>query len=175
MLLAKARFPAIVLLAAAIYYVLVYYANGWIWGVAPGYEAFQTSLGRLAGARVWMHSVHAVALLLAAVPSALLLSWFGRPHAVLCAAIVGIITMLAAFAPTLVNSGSHLSPTSLAHMGVDSVKFVVIPVLLTWIANKLPSNNAMQRSSRVGTPLAGTGADADRLRSASGAPTARRR
>jgi len=36
-------------------------------------------------------------------------------------------------------------------------------------------NYAMQRSSRVGTPLAGTGAGADRLRSASDAPSARRR
>jgi hypothetical protein len=37
------------------------------------------------------------------------------------------------------------------------------------------SNYAMQRSSRVGTPLAGTGTGADGLRSASGAPSARRR
>ncbi len=33
------------------------------------------------------------------------------------------------------------------------------------------SNNAMQRSARVGTPLAGTGPGKDRLRSTSGAPT----
>jgi hypothetical protein len=39
----------------------------------------------------------------------------------------------------------------------------------------LPPNYAMQRSSRVGTPLAGTSSGADRLQSASGAPTARRR
>ena len=37
------------------------------------------------------------------------------------------------------------------------------------------SNYAMQRSSLVGTPIAGTGAGMDRLRSASGAPTASRR
>jgi hypothetical protein len=36
-------------------------------------------------------------------------------------------------------------------------------------------NYATQRSSRVGTPLAGTGSGADSERSASGAPTARRR
>jgi len=36
-------------------------------------------------------------------------------------------------------------------------------------------NYAMQRSSRVGTPLAGTGPGADGQRLASGAPTARRR
>jgi hypothetical protein len=41
--------------------------------------------------------------------------------------------------------------------------------------NDLISNYAMQRSSRVGTPLAGTGAGEDRLQSASGAPSARRR
>jgi len=43
------------------------------------------------------------------------------------------------------------------------------------LAGKLPSNYAMQRSSRVGTPLAGTGSGAAGHRSASGAPTARRR
>jgi hypothetical protein len=36
-------------------------------------------------------------------------------------------------------------------------------------------NYAMQRSSRVGTPLAGTGVGEDKWRSASGAPSARRR
>jgi hypothetical protein len=36
-------------------------------------------------------------------------------------------------------------------------------------------NYAMQRSSRVVTPLAGTGRAAYRIQSASGAPTARRR
>jgi len=40
---------------------------------------------------------------------------------------------------------------------------------------RAPPNYAMQWSSRVGTPLAGTGSGADRWRSASGAPTARRR
>jgi len=79
----KAKYIVVVLSAAAAYFVLVYYVNGWIWGVAPGREAFQTSLGRLAGTRVWAHSVHGVALLLAAIPSAFLLSRFARPHALL--------------------------------------------------------------------------------------------
>jgi hypothetical protein len=60
-------------------------------------------------------------------------------------------------------------------MVVDGIKFVLLLVLVTWLVTKLPSNYAMQRSSRVGTPLAGTGTGADRFRSASGAPTARRR
>jgi hypothetical protein len=37
------------------------------------------------------------------------------------------------------------------------------------------ANYAMQRSALVVTPLAGTGVGGDRFRSASGAPTARRR
>ena len=37
------------------------------------------------------------------------------------------------------------------------------------------ANYAMQRSSRVGTPLAGTCTSEEGLQSASGAPTARRR
>jgi len=176
-LFAKARYFAVVLLAAALYFVLVYYLNGWIWGVAPGLDAFKSSLGRLAGTRVWAHSVHALALLFAAIPSALLLARFGRPHALLAAAMTGLITVVASLSPTFLNSflRNLLDATSYAHMAVDSVKFVAILVLLTWLAGKLPSNYAMQRSSRVGTPLAGTGSGAAGHRSASGAPTARRR
>jgi hypothetical protein len=174
---AKARYLVVVLLAAAMYFALIYYFNGWIWGVAPGLDSFKTSLGRLAGTRVWAHSVHAVALLLAAIPSALLLAKFSRPHALLGAAIAGLVTVVVSLAPTFLNSfvRSLLDATSFAHMAVDSVKFVAILTLLTWLAGKLPSNHAMQRSSRVGTPLAGTGTSADTDRSASGAPTARRR
>jgi hypothetical protein len=153
MLPAKARYLAVVLLAAAVYFILVYCLNGWIWGVAPGREALQSSLGRLAGARVWAHFVHAVALLLAAVPSALLLSWFCRPYAVHSATIAGAITVVASFAPTFLEPSvrSILDTTILTHMTIDSIKFVVILALLTWLANKLPSKNATQRLSRVGT------------------------
>jgi hypothetical protein len=47
-------------------------------------------------------------------------------------------------------------------------------MLMERFKNMTP-NYAMQRSSRVGTPLAENGPGADRWRSASGAPTARRR
>jgi hypothetical protein len=90
-----------------------------------------------------MHSVHAVALLLAALPVALIISWLCRPHALLCAAVAGAIAVIAGFAPILVNSASQLSATTLIHMGVDSFKIIGTPVLLTWLANKLPPNYAM--------------------------------
>jgi hypothetical protein len=174
---AKVRYLVVVLLAAAMYFALAYYVNGWIWGIAPGLDSFKTSLGRLAGTRVWAHSVHAVALLLAAIPSALFLARFARPHALLGAAITGLVTVVVSLAPIFLNGfvRNLLDATSLVHMGVDSVKFVAILVLLTWLAGKLPSNYAMQRSSRVVTPLAGTASGVHIVDSASGAPTARRR
>ena len=177
MLSAKARYLVVVLLAAAAYFTLAYYFNGWIWGVAPGLESFKTSLGRLAGTRVWAHSVHAVALFLSAIPSALMLAKYARPHALLSAAMAGLVTVAASFAPTFLNSfvRNLLDATSFAHMAVDGVKFVAILMLLTWLAGRPPSNYAMQRSSRVGTPLAGTARGSEGFRSASGAPTARRR
>jgi hypothetical protein len=46
---------------------------------------------------------------------------------------------------------------------------------MTMRHKSMPSNNAMQRSALVGMPLAKMGPDEDKLRSASGAPTARRR
>lgn len=177
MLSAKARYLVVVLLAAAMYFALVYYFNGWIWGVAPGLDSFKSSFGRLAGSRMWAHSVHAVALLLSAIPSALLLARFGRPHALLCAAIAGLLTVVVSLAPTFMNSfvRNLLDATSYAHMAVDSVKFVAILMLLTWLAGKLPSNYAMQRSAAVVTPLAGTASGIQSAGTASGAPTARRR
>ena len=59
-----------------------------------------------------------------------------------------------------------LLQTSSRHAGLKGKQYRV--ALLT-------PNYAMQRSSRVVTPLAGTGSGADWLPSASSAPTARRR
>jgi 4-amino-4-deoxy-L-arabinose transferase-like glycosyltransferase len=56
------------------------------------------------------------------------------------------------------------------------ISAVVASCLVWWAARPCTwSNYAMQRSSHVGTPLAGRGPDEDGLGSASGAPTTRRR
>ena len=164
-------------LAAFLYLTLAVFLVGYGFGVAPGLAFLETTFGSVGGSRVWAHTVHALALVVSGVPSAAILSLALRPRAVTYAALTGVITAAVALSDTLLrpNLLAHLEPLDYLHMGIDSLKGVVILMLLTWLVTKLPSNYAMQRSSRVGTPLAPTGSDADKLQSASGAPTARRR
>ena len=83
--------------ATAIYFGLAYVAVGYAFGVAPGFDWAMESFGRLAGSRIWPHSVHAVALSAAAIPSALMLWIRGRPHAVKLAALTGVLTAVVCF------------------------------------------------------------------------------
>jgi hypothetical protein len=166
----------IILVAAISYYTLAFLASGQLFGTVPGLDWMQSSFGRMAGARIWAHSVHALALLIAGIPSALLLSFTRRDQANLFAAITGVLTAVASLNPNILFYRGHLYPdVQIAHITIDSIKFVLILLLLTWLAGKLPSNYAMQRSSHVGTPLARAASGDSKVRSASGAPTARRR
>jgi hypothetical protein len=171
----KVKFASFVLMAAVIYYALTSYLLIETFGNMPGMTWFQESLGRLAGARIWAHLVHALALFLAAIPCALLLSIACRPKAVLAAAIAGALTACLGLSESFLFLRGNLYIPSVVHIVIDSIKFVLILMLVTWSATKLPSNYAMQRSARVVTPLAGTASGSQRFRSASGAPTARRR
>ncbi len=167
----------VVVIAGAIYFGLLYLSVNYAFGAAPGLVWVKESFGRLWGSRIWSHSVHAIGVLAAAIPSALVLYVFGRPHALKLAAVTGIVTAIAVFLPSFLHPAvrPYLDSGFYLVVGIDSVKMVLILVLVTWLLNKLPSNHAMQRSARVGTPLAGTASSSDRLESASGAPTARRR
>jgi hypothetical protein len=171
------KFALAVGAVTAIYFALATFAVDYAFGVAPGFHWAMESFGRLAGSRIWAHSVHAVAVLAAAIPSALLLWIGGRPHAVKLAALAGVLTAVVCFLPSYIHPDVRPYIDTEFHVTVviDSLKMVLILVLLTWLFSRLPSNYAMQRSSRVVTPLAGAVSGSDRLGSASGASTARRR
>src|SRR5687767_13989660 len=128
----RAKYVLVAVLAAAAYYVLTFYMLMQVFGNIPGLEWMQQSFGRLAGARIWAHLVHALALLLAGVPSALLLAMTCRPRAVVVAAIAGTLTAVAGLNPSLLFYRGHLYELQVTHMAIDSVKFVVILMLLTW-------------------------------------------
>jgi hypothetical protein len=151
-----AKFISVVSLAGFIYLELAIYLVEYGFGIAPGYEWMQTTFGRLAGSRIWAHLVHAFALLVAAIPSAGILLIAFRPRAIASAAVTGALTAVAAFLPSLLhaNSVSYLNNTSLVHIGVDSLKMMLILMLLTWLLTRLLSNNATQRSALIITPLA---------------------
>jgi len=164
-------------LAAFLYLAFASFLVGYSFAVAPGLEFLEVTFGRLWGSRLWAHSVHALAMLVSGIPSAAILSIAMRPHTVAFAALTGFIAAVVALTDPLLRTGALalLDSADYVHMGIDSLKGILILMLLTWLLTKLPSNYAMQRSSRVVTPLAGSGVAEDSLGSASGAPTARRR
>ena len=92
--------------------------------------------------------VHAAAVLVAAIPSALLLGIFGRPHALRLAALTGVLVAAASFIPSFLHPAvrRHLNTAFYVMAGIDSLKMVLILVLLTWLVGKLPSNNAFELS-----------------------------
>ena len=164
-------------IASFLYLALATFLVGYSFGIVPGLEVMEAIFGRPAGSRLWAHSVHALALVVSGIPSAAILGLALRSHPVAYAALTGVIAAVAALADTLLRADvlAYLDSTDYLSMGIDGTKTVMILVLLTWLLGKLPSNNAMQRSARVVTPLAGTASGSSQVRSASGAPTARRR
>lgn len=167
----------IVIVATALYLILAISTVNYAFGVMPALDSAEATFGRLAGTRIWSHSPHAAGVLVAAIPSALLLSIADRSHALRLAATTGVLTSVAALVPSFLHPDvrpfldTHFYVTA----AIDSQKLVLILMLPTWLFSKLLSYYAMQRSAHVGTPLAGTAIDSKMLRSASGAPTARRR
>ena len=177
MLNVKVKYALVTLVATGLYFSLTYFLQSPAFGYLPRFTWIQENFGRLAEARIWAHSAHGLALLIAAIPSAIVIALGGRPRALGIAAAAGVLTAVVAFAPTFLTESvrPYLDTTMIGHMAVDGFKFVFILMFVTWLIAKLPSNYAMQRSSRVGTPLAGTASSTHRFSSASGAPTARRR
>jgi len=91
-------------------------------------------------------------------------------------AIAAVHSALWYFSGYLAGGNSEGVVRLLVHHAVPHVYFALMVFMLRRRDRAgMTSNYAMQRSSRVGTPLAGTGPGEDRLRSASGAPSARRR
>ena len=175
MLRVGVRYAAVTLLAAGLYFVLAPNLMGLSFVHLPRFTWVQETFGSSAGFYLWAHAAHGIALLVAALPSAVISSLAGRPRVIFIAAVAGCLTAWFGLAAPLLDNLPHVQATSIVSMVIDGIKFVLLLVLVTWLVTKLPPNYTMQRSSRVGTPLAGTSADADRLRSASDAPSARHR
>ena len=141
----------VALAAAALYFLLAYYFLGPVFVLVPRFKWIQEAFGNLAEARISAHSTHALALLVAAIPSAFLISIACRPRAIVVAAAAGGLTAVAAFVPTFLSDLVRplLDATTIVQMLIDGIKFVLILIFITWLSTKLPPNYAMQRSSRV--------------------------
>jgi hypothetical protein len=125
--------------------------------------------------------VHALTLLLIALgilAPALWASFLSRVSSRL--AVCGLCALVAILAwdlaaPMVISKFEQLSilldSPWLYAVGVGGI--AALSLAIAHLAS--PPNYAMQRSSRVGTPLAGTCISEEGSRSASGAPTARRR
>jgi len=146
----KAALIAVV--AGTMYFALAYFTVGSFFGWAPGFEWSQETFGPLAGTRVWSHSVHAAAVLVAAMPSALVLGILGGPHALRLAALTGVLVAAALFVPSLLHPEVrlYLDAADYVIAGIDSLKMVLILMLLTWLVGKLPSDNVFEPSDYSG-------------------------
>jgi hypothetical protein len=140
----------IVAVASAMYFALAYIIVGSFFGQAPGLEWSTETFGLLAGSRIWSHSVHSAALLVAAVPSALVLGIFGRPHALRLAALAGLLVAAAFCIPSFLHPEVQpfLDTDFYVTAGIDGLKMLLILILLTWLVGKLPSSNAHTAAQR---------------------------
>jgi len=136
--------------ASAMYFALAYIAVGSFFGRAPGLEWSTETFGLLAGSRIWSHSVHSAALLVAAVPSALVLGTFGRPHALRLAALTGLLVAVAFCIPSFLHPEvqPYLDTGFYVTAGIDGLKMVLTLMLLTWLVGKLPSSNVSEPPER---------------------------
>ena len=142
------KFIVAVTLAGAIYFLAAVYLVNYTFGVAPGLGWLQGTFGQLAGTRIWAYSVHALGLVVAALPAALLLHLVLGLSAVRSAFWAGSAAAIGALVPTFLNPEirERLAGADFMIMGVDSLTMVAILVLLTWLLSKLPSNYALERS-----------------------------
>lgn len=137
----------VVVLAAAIYFVVAVYLVNYSFGVAPGLELLQGTFGPLGGTRIWAHLVHALGLVVAALPAALLLHFALGHDAVRSSLVAGSAAAIGAIVPTFLNAEmrGRLDSTDFMTMGIDSLTMVAILMLLTWLLSK-PRYYALERS-----------------------------
>ena len=97
---------------------------------------------RLSGTLTWMILVHTLEVLIVSVPSALLITRFGGPHAV-AAALAITIGMFAVFSlPPLIEFFGTMAPRTRVVSVLDQIKLILMLPLLVLLMRKLPSNNS---------------------------------
>ena len=142
------RRTVVVVSATVLYYGLLYYVVGYSFTAVPGPRILEPLLGSYRSAALtWVQLVHTLAVLVAAIPVALLLRlvlghvlWLSFVPGLLCAAFDRLYSILYASAQV------HLSTTAIAFLIVDVLKIVLAVPLILWLLNMLPSNNRLQRS-----------------------------
>ena len=143
-----ARKIAVVVGATALYWGLLYYVVGYSFAAVPGPRILEPLLGSYRSAALtWVQLVHTLAVLVAAIPVALLLRlvagrafWISFVPGLLCAAFDPLFSVLDA------SPRAHLSTTAMAFLLIDVLKIALAVPLVLWVLNTLPSNNRLQRS-----------------------------
>ena len=142
-----ARKVAVVVGATALYWGLLYYVVGYSFAAVPGPRILEPLLGSYRSAALtWVQLVHTLAVLVAAIPVALLLRlvvgrtfWISFVPGLLCAAFDPLFSLLEA------SPGVHLSTTATVFLVLDVLKIVLAVPLVLWVVNTLPSSNRLQR------------------------------
>lgn len=144
-----AKAVLIVILASVVYLAVALVTIDLAFGAMPSLEWTQNTFGKLAGTRIWSQSAHASGVLLAAIPTAALLRMANRTRAVRLAAWTGVLTSTAALVPSFLHPGvrPYIDTSFYVIAGIDSLKIILILLLVTWILTRAPIGGAMQRTS----------------------------
>jgi hypothetical protein len=114
----------------------------------PGPRVLEPLLGSYRSAALtWVQLAHTLAVLVAAIPVALLLRlvagrvfWLSFVPGLVCATFDPLYSVLDA------SGQVHLSTTAVAFLVVDVLKVVLAVPFILWLLNMLPSNNRLQRT-----------------------------
>jgi hypothetical protein len=89
MLRVGVRYVAVTLVAAGLYFLLAPNLMGVTFVHLPRFTWVQETFGKAASFYLWAHTAQGLALLVAAIPSAVIISLAGRPRPIAIAAAAG--------------------------------------------------------------------------------------
>ena len=140
---------AVVVVSTALYLGLLYYVVGYAFPAVPGPKVLEPLFGSYrTAALTWVQLVHTLAVLVAAIPVAVLIRYAAGRDAfgvallvgVLCAGVDPVLSMLSG------SAHGHRSTIALVFSLVDGLKIALAVAGVLWLLNRLPSNNALEQT-----------------------------
>jgi hypothetical protein len=144
-----ARVGVLAVLAALLYYWLLPYVIGYAFVILPGYEALLSMIdSRLIATHIWLQLAHTLAVLIAAMPVAALIHFSYRSHAIVVAAVVGVLIAVASLVSTFLTESVRGVRTDgyIVALVFDHAKIALVVPALVWLGRLLPSNNALEQT-----------------------------
>lgn len=127
---------------AVVYYMLAAFSIAKLWMPQP--DGWILPFSRLVTALSWMHLNHGLALLMAALPIALLLRWLPVRRPVALAFGVAFVGLALPNLWLGLQQVTLLSPTMRVSQVLDLLKFALLLPVLTWLITRAWCNPAMR-------------------------------